>query len=94
MPVQVLIQLALKILTAAAFDKAVVLALWARARATPGSLDDVLVEGVAAALGVTLPDTPAAPKTTSDGDSERGLAVVKQDPNGGVPAPGPGEHVA
>ncbi len=97
MPVQILIQLAMKVLTAAAFDKAVVLALWARARATPGKLDDVLVQGVAAALGVALPEAPQAPAAASDGGSdgsERGIAVIKKDADGSVPAPGPGERVA
>ncbi len=89
-----LIQTVVRILTNAMFDRAVVLALWAKAQASPGKLDDVLVQAVAAALGVTLPNAPTAPKTPSAEAPERVVHLVEQGPSGDGAAPAPGEHVA
>ncbi len=58
MPIHLLVKLGIGILADRVFDRLAVLALWERARKTPGKLDDALVSAAALALGVTLPETP------------------------------------
>ncbi len=71
MPVQILVRLILKILSNALLSNVAVLALWEAARRTPGVVDDAIVEGLAAALGVRLPALPVAPEEATDnGETE------------------------
>lgn len=92
-PAAVVLRLAALLLSETVLDRLTVLALWRRARATPGVLDDAAVGLIAAALGVTLPEVPAA-----SGDAPSGLggldpAPARLDEDGALPAPRPGERI-